>query len=223
MDKPLDSALGRERAERIITLSFDDGWWADQLVMKVLDARGIPATFYLCAGYCDLYHLHVSPSAMPGLYAAHEVGCHSMTHPNMRNLPIGRAIVEISDARSILQSLFQQEVEGFAWPYGAMNRDLIPVLERSGFQYARGIKRANLELASQCWELPISANLRLCRESPGVLPGPFHFIGHSYDFTTDKALGKLDRLIQEYKDAGFRFVTNSEFYCRELACTTSAS
>ena len=216
MDKPLDSALGRERAERIITLSFDDGWWADQLVMKVLDARGIPATFYLCAGYCDLYHLHVSPSAMPGLYAAHEVGCHSMTHPNMRNLPIGRAIVEISDARSILQSLFQQEVEGFAWPYGAVNLDLIPVLERSGFQWARGISPIRKETV---WARAANGTFPPCGWPGG---DRVHLISHSYKLVPGDGLGEFARMLDRFHAAGFRFVTNAEYYA-EIPCTTSVS
>lgn len=70
------------------------------------------------------------------LAAGMEIGSHSMTHRNLRRLPIAEAREEIAASKKKLEDLFAVEVRHFSYPYGSWNEQLRDLTGEAGFQTA---------------------------------------------------------------------------------------
>ncbi|MCF6158603.1 MAG: hypothetical protein E3K32_08510 [wastewater metagenome] len=78
---------------------------------------------------------------LPKLSEGHEIACHSLRHEDFLGKVSGAAMEEntveetIKKATEILENIFGCRIKGFRAPYTRINRTIIKVLERLGFQY----------------------------------------------------------------------------------------
>ncbi|RXK53484.1 hypothetical protein ESB00_17480 [Oleiharenicola lentus] len=198
-----------------IVQCWDDGVVDDIRLCALLRTRGARATFNLNPGLHgarrghDWIYQHtkvVQRLALGELcetYQGFTIANHTLTHPFPSRLSLAEWRREVSDGRKQLQDHFQQEVRGFAYPYGEHDAALAEVLRETGHCYARTCLNAtpclpardDFILATDChhadpafWERYEAAK---AARSP-----VFYFWGHSYELMTEADWAGFDAKLQ---------------------------
>jgi peptidoglycan/xylan/chitin deacetylase (PgdA/CDA1 family) len=133
-----------------VTISFDDGLKDSLIAAELLNEFGIKACFFTCVSmigetdswrikeFC-LRRLNMPPSEFLSwddlgtlLKAGHEIGSHTMTHPNLAKLSEQETEAEIAGSFEVLTRELGQ-VKHFAWPYGHFS-DFNPIAAKMVFQ-----------------------------------------------------------------------------------------
>jgi peptidoglycan/xylan/chitin deacetylase (PgdA/CDA1 family) len=118
-----------------VAVSFDDGLKNCMRAARIMGEFGVRACFFLCPsiiGETD-YHkvkkfcsqrLYIPPMEFLSwddvealLEAGHEVGSHTMTHPNLAQLSVQQMQSEIAESFEVLTKRIG-DIEHFSWPYG---------------------------------------------------------------------------------------------------------
>lgn len=126
---PLEDLVGQSReahgfAARTYAVTFDDGYESVyREAFPVLQEYAIPATVFVCPGPDGLTPLEGRPMLSWGqLQEMHHygirVGAHSLTHPDLRQLPRERAETEIAGSQARLEERLGAAVRTFAYPFG---------------------------------------------------------------------------------------------------------
>jgi peptidoglycan/xylan/chitin deacetylase (PgdA/CDA1 family) len=139
---------GRERLERVVALSFDDGYRdVAEHALPVLERHGFRATVFVATGVIDGTATFTWYERQPPVLGWSDVvaldggavlsfEAHTVTHPNLTVLPHAEAEREIADSRTALAERLGRPVAGFCYPagvYGARERELVA---RAGFEVA---------------------------------------------------------------------------------------
>ena len=110
-----------------------------QKILDLLDKCDIDATLFYEARTAQM--LVADGMDLPKLSERHEVACHSLKHEDflgkVSGLPMDEKSIEktLSEAKDILEKIFERAVKGFRAPYTRINRAVVKVLERLGFHY----------------------------------------------------------------------------------------
>jgi peptidoglycan/xylan/chitin deacetylase (PgdA/CDA1 family) len=135
--------------ERFAAVTFDDGFLSVvQNAVPELVARGIPATFFVVAGFLgatpdwitfDEEYIGdertVSVGDLRNLPAdLLTIGSHTASHPWLPSLPEALARVELVKSREMLASLTNRDVTLFSFPYGAQNDQLARWCREAGYE-----------------------------------------------------------------------------------------
>ena len=208
---------------KLATISIDDGGGCDGRLVAALNALHIPATVYMVAGYLDPHHTRLLPAQLPGRYVGHEIGNHTMTHPNFKETTPETWPHEITDARRLLQSFFQQEVYPFAYPHGVNFPEIHREVRAAGHLWARTVVRRPEMVEDQSnpmvmkvseWLWPPPPDRRVPDACYFLTLPAVHFCGHSYEMVENNVMPDLVKLLTDMKAARFEFVTNSAFWRR---------
>jgi peptidoglycan/xylan/chitin deacetylase (PgdA/CDA1 family) len=122
--------------------NFDDGRLEyDSYIIKTLRDRKMTGTFFVNT----LHEQSRQAMQHPDEYAGFEVASHGAHHKGLKGMPLETARAEIATDIQNIKEKFDQKVEGFAYPYGAIPDDPAEVekmMTDLGIIYARGT-RAN--------------------------------------------------------------------------------
>ena len=196
----------------ILLQCWDDGVTADASLLDILRKHRAKATFNLCAGTHDKTRRHswdyrgtevwkLGLDEMPDLYAGFTIANHSLTHPHLDRLPIAQARREIAHGRERLQKIFKnQEVLGFAYPFGTYTEAVKEAVREAGHVYARTCVNVDfpvppadpMEFHPNCHFLAPDFWERYERAKAG---GVFYFWGHSYELLTPEMWAAFDAQI----------------------------
>jgi len=138
---------GREKA---LTLSYDDAVLQDIRLLEIMNRNGIKGTFNLNSGFLGtenmlireghpVQHNKVAPEKIKEVYAGHEVAVHTVTHPNLVDLPDAQVLYEVLSDRSNLEALVGYPVRGMAYPSGRVDQRVVDLMKGTGIVYARGV------------------------------------------------------------------------------------
>jgi peptidoglycan/xylan/chitin deacetylase (PgdA/CDA1 family) len=131
-----------------VVITFDDGFveLAD-VVAAELARWQLPATMFLTTGFVG--------GRSPGgdrmlswngirelVDAGHEIGAHSVTHPQLDLLRSSAAEHEVRDCRLELQDQLDLPVPSFAYPHGYSNRRVRELVRTAGYESACSVKNA---------------------------------------------------------------------------------
>ena len=145
---------GRPLPERPVVMTFDDGWADFTDAAAALAERHVVATLYVTTG---LLQGGARGGTMLGVEGRHglawdqlpelarlgiEIGAHTVSHPQLDAIPIGRARGEILRSRHLLEDSVQDDVVTFAYPHGYSSRAVRDVVALVGFRGACGVKDA---------------------------------------------------------------------------------
>ena len=124
----------RYPAEPSVCITFDDGCETDLIAaVPVLRESGFNATFYLTAGYLGTPG-YLSASQVGELDAqGFEIGCHSMTHPYLSDLPEPELKREVLDAKLQIENIVGHPIEHFSCPGGRYDQRTLQMARRAGF------------------------------------------------------------------------------------------
>jgi peptidoglycan/xylan/chitin deacetylase (PgdA/CDA1 family) len=70
------------------------------------------------------------------LGAGHQIGCHSMTHRNLRHVSPADAREEIIASKKLLEDRFGVEVRHFCYPYGSWSPAVRDLVQKAGYATA---------------------------------------------------------------------------------------
>lgn len=187
---------------RLAVLTFDDGPFpvTTPLLLAELRALHVPAAFFVIGRDAQEQPAITLRARGAGV----ELGNHTQTHPEMSSLDAAKQANEIAEGERTIAALTNGQVTAyFRPPHGNYNATTIDVARRQGevvvlWDVDPGDWRS---LTSE----QIVDNVRKHARSPAVI------LLHNGKLATIEA---LPRIVREYRDAGFEFVTLSELQRR---------
>ena len=156
--KPAAAADVVAGSSRALHVTFDDGYRSILRVLPMLERLGIRPTVFVCTAYAhdgrplDVPLLDHVPSAHRHELATLswdelreladrgiEIGSHSRTHPNLRELSTSDLWEEVSASREEIEDQVGRRCSYFAYPYGQSDHRVQHAVERAGYEAAFGI------------------------------------------------------------------------------------
>ncbi len=152
-----------------VTTSWDDGDVLDVKLAALLDSYGIEGTFYITKEYRKE---RLSDDDVKLISERHEIGAHTLTHPDLRSITRGEKMREIQGSKQWLESLLGKEVPSFCYPSGFVDAESVAVAKEAGFRGARTTQLGKIEPSADPFLLPTTIQ---------VYPMPFRKLdSHRY-------------------------------------------
>jgi glycosyltransferase involved in cell wall biosynthesis/peptidoglycan/xylan/chitin deacetylase (PgdA/CDA1 family) len=146
----------RPLPKRAVAITIDDGYGdVAEVALPALRHGGLPAIAYLVSdriGSANDWDAPASPAeaatevgGRPTMSAAEveairaagvRVGAHTRTHVKLPTVEPATAAAEIGGSRTELRARFGDEVESFAYPYGAIDETAVEAVRAAGFDSA---------------------------------------------------------------------------------------
>ncbi|WP_409329171.1 polysaccharide deacetylase family protein [Trujillonella humicola] len=142
----LVAAADRGAAAGLVGLTFDDGY-TDFLehAVPVLDRHGMTGTVYVVAGRLagqnawdegPRLDLMDADAVRAVAAAGHEVGSHTLHHVHLRGCDPAVLAEEVAGSRRVLQDVLQDDVPGFAYPWGEFDAAAAAAVRAAGYDHA---------------------------------------------------------------------------------------
>jgi peptidoglycan/xylan/chitin deacetylase (PgdA/CDA1 family) len=205
----------------IVTTSWDDGHKGDLVLAKLLDKYGIKGTFYAPQNYLDS---PLDGEDLKVIDKTHELGAHTLTHPNLTRLSEDDVRREIVGSKEYLERVVGHTIRMFCYPTGQNNPRIRQIVKASGFVAARTCSHGDFSLPedpfawhvslhasngsplSTCgiWKdnhLPFSSLLdweiraRYLFDRAYTCGGVYHLWGHSWEIEEKSEWDKLERVL----------------------------
>ena len=209
--------IGFDGKLKAITFSYDDGVQQDERLVRILNKYNLKATFNINSGRFEeqnimkihgvqVEHFRIKESEVKKLYLGHEVGAHTLTHPNLCQLEREEIIHQVEQDRLKLSKLVDYNVCGFAYPCGGTNhneRVAEIIRKETGAKYARTIISTHdfmpqtdlYRFKPTVYHIDIDKMfelgeqfLRLKTDTPQL----FYIWGHSYEFDISNTWDKFE-------------------------------
>ncbi|MBQ3063521.1 MAG: polysaccharide deacetylase family protein [Clostridia bacterium] len=210
-----------EGKHKAMTFSYDDGREYDLRLARIFDFSGIKGTFHLNASFLG-DGKHLTADEVKTALAAHEVSCHTYTHPFPTAIPPEMLTEEIMTDRRVLEKICGYPIRGMSYPYGDYNDAVIAQLKMLGMRYSRTTK------ATEKFSLPADFMLwhPTCHHSnPHLFEllekfrktttklALFYIWGHSYEFPRDDNWALIEKFCTAAADdPDVWYATNIEIY-----------
>lgn len=131
---------------RTASLTFDDGWRNGlTTALPLLERLGVRGTFFVCPGLFGATHPDV-PGEEGALLdetearalhdAGMELGSHTLTHPDLRQLSDAELAVELGDSKSAVEAITGRACRVFAYPYGLYDQRVLKAVRAAGYELA---------------------------------------------------------------------------------------
>lgn len=122
----------------IVSLTFDDGWANQALAGRILQEADLPGTFYVSSGLIGDEERLSWHGVRRLAEQAHEIGGHSLTHPDLVTLPTQEARAEICEDRDVIMEQGYQPLS-FSYPLASSNASVRTLPAGCGYLSARDV------------------------------------------------------------------------------------
>jgi peptidoglycan/xylan/chitin deacetylase (PgdA/CDA1 family) len=120
--------------EPSVCITFDDGCETDLIAAApLLREFGFNATFYLTAGFLGTAGYLNDDQVRDLDKQGFQIGCHSMTHPYLSDLPEAELKREIVDAKLKIEKIAGHAIEHFSCPGGRYDERTLQIARHAGF------------------------------------------------------------------------------------------
>lgn len=178
-----------------IAVTYDDG--PSPMTPALLDtlwAQRAPTTFYMMGKAVAVAPDTVARAASEG----HEIGSHTVTHPELTKLPKSEARAQVLDAAHAISNITGHAVTSFRPPYGDINNEIIAEVNLPAILWS---------IDTNDWKLP--GKPALLERSVGVAGiGDIILFHDTHADTVDVA----NDVIVGLRNRGFALVTVTELF-----------
>lgn len=122
----------------IVTLTFDDGNDNQFAAAATLKAAGLRGTFFVASGYLNSPTYMTSAQVKSLQTDGHEIGGHTVTHPDLATLGTDEAKRQVCNDRVNLTNL-GLNITNFAYPFASSSPAAATVVKNCGYNSARGL------------------------------------------------------------------------------------
>jgi len=138
-----------------VALAFDDGYLEHYRTAELLNHHGVKGTYFIVTGlrrWNNRPLLTTRPSLIQSMKRmGHEIASHTVSHPRLQQLTNEEVHRELRDSKRYLTSLLENDVEGFAYPYGDYEGRIARIASQY-YSYARAAREVE---TPNRYELPI--------------------------------------------------------------------
>jgi peptidoglycan/xylan/chitin deacetylase (PgdA/CDA1 family) len=121
----------------VVTLTFDDGLSEQYAVRTMLAQHSLRATFFINSNRIESSDSYLTWGQLSDLAAdGNEIGGHTLDNVDLTTVTATEAQRQVCDDRQALLS-HGFTVTSFAYPFGARNSSLYPILQGCGYSSAR--------------------------------------------------------------------------------------
>lgn len=140
---------------RSIILTFDDGYLDFYTkAFPVLKKYKLKATVFVITSCIDKPGYLSTPMIKELLDSSLiTVGSHTVSHPNLKNLPLTQVEYELRESKAFLEKQFGIKVTSFAFPFGSYNNTVTSVVQKAGYRNAVSVKYGWLHFENNVYEL----------------------------------------------------------------------
>lgn len=117
-----------------VTTSWDDGDILDKRLSDLLTRYGIKGTFYITKDYRPD---RLKDEDIYDIAQVHEIGAHTLTHPDLRTLSAKKKKEEIEGSKKWLEEILDSGVKMFCYPSGHYKAEVASAVKEAGFLGAR--------------------------------------------------------------------------------------
>lgn len=125
-------------ADTIISLTFDDGFTDQMSAAATMKNSGLHGTFYVPSGWIDQPGYLTSANLQQLVADGNEIGGHTVTHPDLVNLPADEVKRQVCNGRVALMDR-GFKVTSFAYPFASQDPAVQTIVKNCGFNSARGL------------------------------------------------------------------------------------
>ena len=223
----------------IVTTSWDDGSVSDIKLSNLLEKYSLKATFYITKSYRYLERPLTSREIIE-LGNKHEMGAHTLIHPDLDKISNESANDEILGSKEYLENLLDCDVRMFCYPRGRYNDEIIRMVKKAGFIGARTCSHGDFNMPNDPYKWQITLHTsngsplttfgiwRINRLSIRSLMdweirakelfdlalkkgGVYHLWGHASEFEKKDEWDKLERVFRYISNrGGVQYMTNGE-------------
>ena len=140
----------------IVSLTFDDGNANQYAAAQVLAANGMVGTFFITTSWIGSSGYLTRANLTSLAAAGHEIGGHSVTHPDLTTVSSATATAEICNGRTTLQS-WGFTVTDFAYPFASRNSSVQRLVKNCGYTSARGL--GDVRSPASCGSCPYAETI----------------------------------------------------------------
>ena len=121
-----------ERADKVISVTFDASWGGDKTmrILDLLDQYNAKATFFLVGIWVDKYPELVKEIAARG----HEIGNHSDSHAHFTQISDSKIREEMDSCSDKIEALTGTRPTLFRPPYGDYNSKVVTIVRDEGYE-----------------------------------------------------------------------------------------
>ncbi len=128
----------------LVSFTFDDGWTSIYTNgLPLMKQYGIPSTQYIVSGFLndpDEPEYMTNAQVKAFKKAGHEIGSHTVSHPDLTTLGATKLRNELVNSKSRLTTLTGTTINNFASPYGAYNSTVLNAIKSAGYRSHRGVE-----------------------------------------------------------------------------------
>lgn len=142
-----------------VTTSWDDGDILDKRLANLLQRYGVKGTFYITKNYNREGRERLSETDIQHISIFHEIGAHTLTHPDLRTLSKEKLREEIGGSKKWLEEIVGKEINMFCYPKGLYNDVSIRITKEARFIGARTTKMGSINKNNNPFELPTTIQI----------------------------------------------------------------
>ena len=182
-----------ERADKVISVTFDASWGGDKTlaILDLLDEYNAKATFFLVGIWVDKYPDLVKEIAARG----HEIGNHSDSHAHFTQISESKIRGELASCSDKIEALTGARPTLFRPPYGDYNSKVITVVRDEGYEAVQW------SIDSLDWKNRGVADL-VKRATTNVQPGDIILFHNDSEFIVEA----LPAILKHYQAQGFDMI-----------------
>lgn len=193
-----------ETEEKKVALTFERAWGNGNLdkILETLRMYDVRAAFFITGDWAEMYPQAVQKIVQGG----HDIGNHSMTHRNLKQLEEAEVEEEMMETHQILKELTGREPKFFRPPYGVSDDLILLTAKKVGYLTVMG------NIDSMDWkDYGEEAILEAVLENKELQPGSIIRLNSEAKYT-EKVLPKL---IENLQAEDYQLVSLSQLLYKE--------
>lgn len=155
---PPGSPAEAARPLTTVSLTFDDGNANQMAAATVLNNNGVKGTFYITSGFLNAPGYLTTANLNSLKASGHEIGGHSLTHPDLTNVPSDEAKRQVCNDRVALLGM-GHAVRSFAYPFASLSPAVKTIVKDCGYNSGRGLGDLAFPKDPECAGCPSAATL----------------------------------------------------------------